>query len=105
MYLVNYLSLQTAQQLFIAVSRYRTEQGLVGAMNGTNTTFTTPSGDRFVHNLPFLTIAVYYNGLRLSLLDDYMLVESGGPGTGFDTVLMSIAPVPPDHLTADYVLR
>jgi hypothetical protein len=104
-YLVNYLSLQTAQQLFIAVSRFRTEQALIGPMNGANTTFTTPSGDKFVHNLPFLTIAVFYNGVRLVLLDDYMLAESGGPGTGFDTVLLVLAPVAPDHLIADYVLR
>jgi hypothetical protein len=103
-YLVNYLSLQTAQQLFIAVSRFRTEQGLVGPKNGSNLTFTTPSGDKFVNNLPFLTIAVYYNGLRLQLLDDYMLSESGGLGTGFDTVLLAYPPVSPDNLLADYVL-
>ena len=104
MYLVNYLSLQTAQQLFISVARFRTEQALVGPLNGSNTTFQTPSQEKFVHNLPFLTIQIYYNGLRLTLLDDYTVAESGGAGTGFDTILVSLPPVSPDHLIADYVI-
>lgn len=104
MYLVNFLSLQTAQQLFIAVSRYRTEQGLVGTVDGVNQTFTTPSGEKFVNNLPFLSIDVYYNGLRLTLLDDYSLAESGGAGTGYDTVILALAPIVGDHLLADYII-
>jgi hypothetical protein len=103
-WLINYLSLQTAQQLFISVSRYRTEQNLVGVQDGVNTVFLTPSGEKFVNNLPFLTIQVYYNGLRQALLDDYTLSESGGPGTGFDTVQFTIAPVSYDHLVVDYVI-
>lgn len=104
MYLVNYLSLQTAQQLFIAVGRYRTGQGLVGPMTGANYVFYTPGNEKFTHNLPFLTIHVYYNGVRLTYIDDYMIQESLGPGTGFDTVILNVAPKPGDHLLADYIL-
>lgn len=104
MYLINYLNLQTAQQLFIAAGRYRTGQGLIGPKNGVNLTFTTPGLDHYVHNLPFLTITVYLNGQRMTLLDDYIVVESMGAGTGFDTIVLNEAPFSDDHLLADYVI-
>jgi len=47
---------------------------------------------------------VYYNGTRLLWLDDYLLVESGGGGTGYDTVVLAIAPKPGDKVFADYVV-
>ncbi len=105
MYLINPLSLQIASTLFIQISRYRAAQGLVGPKNGVNETFTTPGLEKFVHNLPFLDISVYYNGVRLALLDDYMVVESGGAGTGFDTIIMNVAPLATDHLFADYIIQ
>lgn len=105
MYLLNYLSLQLAQQLFIAVGRYRTEQNLVGAKDGTNFSFLVPGGEKYVHNLPFLTVVVYLNGMRLAMLDDYVVQESGGPGTGYDTVVLSEAPFNDDQLFADYVIQ
>lgn len=104
MYLVNYLNLQTALQLFIAVGRFRTGQGLVGTQDGLNHTFRVSGGEKFVHNLPFLSIIVYVNGLRLTLLDDYVISESGGPGTGFDTVVLAQAPYANDHVLVDYVV-
>lgn len=105
MYLINNLSLEVAQQIFIAASRFRVGQLLVGDKNGVNVVFTTPGLEAFDHNLPFLDISVYYNGARLKLLDDYTVAESGGVGTGFDTVLLSIpAPEDDDHLLADYIL-
>jgi hypothetical protein len=103
-YLINYLSLHTAQQLFIAVGRYRTGLGLAGVRDGTNTVFRVPGGETFVHNLPFLTAVVYVNGVRMALLDDYVIQESGGSGTGYDTVVLSEAPYNNDHLTVDYVV-
>ncbi len=104
MYLINPLNVQIAQTLFIAISRFRAAQGLVGPKDGTNEVFTTPGLEAFVHNLPFLDISVYYNGIRLALLDDYMVAESGGPGTGYDTIIMNVPPLYNDHLFADYVL-
>lgn len=103
MYLLNYLSLQLAQQLFISVGRYRTGIGLLGAKDGVNSTYTTPGLETFVHNLPYLSIAVFYNGQRLTLLDDYVIMESGGSGAGYDTVILVISPKPGDKVSADYV--
>lgn len=105
MYLLNALSLQLAQQLFINVGRYRCGQNLVGVIDGINTTYYTPGLEKFAHNLPFFDISVLYNGSRLKLLDDYAVGESLGPGFGFDTVILTVAPRTGDHLFADYILR
>ena len=102
MYLINYLSLQTAQQLFIAVGRYRTGISLIGPKDGSNQAFHTPGHEKFTHNLPYLTMHVYFNGVRQLLLDDYVLVESGGPGTGYDTVLLDRVVRFDDVIFADY---
>lgn len=103
MYLVNFLSLQTASQLFLSSARFRTGLDLVGPKNGSNLVFTVPPGDKFTHNLPFLSIQVYFNGQRLKLIDDYVINESGGPGSGYDTIILEVAPRVADKLAADYV--
>lgn len=104
MYLVNYLSLQAADQRYIAASRFRVGQPLTGPIDGANVTFVVPSGDKFAHNLPFLSIQVYYNGQRLILLDDYTVIESGGFGSGYDTVVLEVAPKVNDKVMVDYIL-
>lgn len=103
MYLVNFFNLQAAQQLFVAASRFRTNQELLGVQNGVNVTYTIPVGDKFTHNLPFFTIQVYFNGVRQKLLNDYIVLESGGFGTGFDTVVLELAPRAGDNLLCDYI--
>ena len=73
---------------------------LAGAVNGVNLTFTTP--EKFLHAVPGLSARVHLNGQRLLRVDDYTLAESGGPGTGFDTVVLLHAPVTGDKVFADY---
>jgi hypothetical protein len=102
-YLINYLDAQTIYQQFVAAGRYRTGQELVGTKDGVNVTFTVLPGDLFTHNLPFLTPAVYYNGQRLKLIDDYTIAESGGSGTGYDTIILEVPPRPGDNMLVDYV--
>lgn len=103
MYLINGLSLQYAQQLFIEIGRFRTGVQLVGVIDGLNNIFITPGSEKFTHNLPFITPAVFYNGQRLVLLDDYTLTESFGVGTGFDTINLFFAPKLGDKIMADYI--
>jgi hypothetical protein len=70
-----------------------------GAINGVNRTFTFPSA--------FSQVGVYLNGVRLIANDDYVPIETGGPGTGFNAVLLSFTPEPgvtPDVISADYVV-
>lgn len=101
MYLVNPLSLQLAQQLFLTTDRLRVGIRLQGPQNGVNTIFTSP--EKFTHNLPFIDLSLYLNGSRLNLLDDYLVFEST-PGQGFDTVQLLTPPLlGNDVLIADYV--
>lgn len=82
-------------------------QVLLGAKNGLNRIFTTP--EKF---LP-LTIRVYHNGRRLvratalsPAYGDYYVMESGGPGTGYDTVIfLSFTPVEKSGLLTDYAIQ
>jgi hypothetical protein len=79
---------------------------LVGLVNNVNTIFTIPSGTWI--QVPPYKIIVYKNGVKQVLGDDYTIAESGGPGTGYDTVILAIPPetipAPIDVITADYYI-
>jgi hypothetical protein len=89
----------------------RTGIALIGPRDGNNRVFrTTP--DYFVHD-PTGTgrdIEVWHNGRRLALTEapdpsqgDLFVSESGGVGTGFDTItLLTFAPSGKSTLLADY---
>ena len=59
-----------------------------GLVDGINAEFTTP--EFFDPS----TIRVYRNGQRETLDEDFTVSESGGVGTGFDTVTFDSACVP-----------
>jgi hypothetical protein len=77
---------------------------LVGTIDGTNTTFTIPSGTWIQNSI--YKIVVYKNGVKQVYLDDYIIAEGGGVGTGYNTVIFTVppspTPLPPDVMTADY---
>jgi hypothetical protein len=75
---------------------------LVGVKDGVNREFTTP--DYFLPD----TIKVYHNGRRLlrssstPSFGNYVVSESGGAGTGFDTITLFFSPTPISGLFSDY---
>lgn len=77
---------------------------LNGTVDGVNTIFTIPSGT-WIQNTTY-KIIVYLNGVKQVYLDDYLIAEGGGAGTGYNTVIFTVAPTnalsPPDIVTADY---
>jgi hypothetical protein len=79
---------------------------LLGAVDDSNTVFTIPFG-KFIQNVLY-KIIVYKNGVKQFFLDDYFIAESGGPGSGYDTVIFveppTTTPPPDDIITADYYL-
>ena len=80
---------------------------LFGAKDGVNRIFTTP--DKFVNgnfaNSEF-RILIRHNGKGLEENIDYIVQESGGSGTGFDTVvIISFVPNTKSRLLADYVTK
>lgn len=74
----------------------------VGLINGANTAYTTAKD--FIPG----SESVLYNGVHLSegAGNDYVRSESGGLGTGFDTITLAFAPKAspgnPDTLLANY---
>ncbi len=85
----------------------RQSLALVGSIDSVNTIFTLPFGEVAVHTAPGPAVQVMYNGqvLQYGAGDDYSVSESGGLGTGFDTVTMNFAPLTGDRLTVNYVLK
>lgn len=84
-------------------ARFRWNIPLVGVKDGTNLTFTTP--EPYLHTAE-VTICVYRNGVRLEqgAGNDYTVLESGGQGTGYDTIVLAMAgPRSWEKLYADYV--
>jgi len=75
---------------------------LIGAINGSNQAFSVP--ESFLHNPPKTSIQVFLNGQALLLSDDYTLSESGGIGTGFDTVTTVVVPRSGDKIWAHYIV-
>ena len=77
---------------------------LLGLKNDSNRTFTTP--DIFINEDrggDLLTINIFHNGNRLKENDEYVLVESGGVGTGFNTIIITaFKPKPTSTLVANY---
>lgn len=90
----------------LAVLRFVDEQ-LVGVVDNMNTIFTIPTG-KFIQNNTY-KIVVYINGVKQFYTQDYLIAESGGLGTGYDTVIFTIAPSVVDSytdiLTADYYIN
>lgn len=89
---------------FIPTSRFRTGISLFGVIDGSNTSFTVAPEEKFVHDPPYIQIRIFYNGIRLFWPDDYSLDESEGDGTGYDMVVLAVAPKPGDKLFADYIV-
>jgi hypothetical protein len=80
---------------------------LSGTVNDVNTVFQILSG-KFIQDGTY-KIIVYKNGVKQVFTDDYFIAESGGPGTGYDTVIFVVppatTPIPVDILTADYYVQ
>jgi len=75
-------------------------QPVVGAINGVNFTFTSPT--KFIHLNPD-TEVLLYNGARLDHggANDYVVSESV-PGTGYDIITLTFIPQPGDKLLIDF---
>jgi len=98
-------SITGAEAAQILLRRFRWEIDLLGVKDGVNKTFTTPPPEKFVQK-DNIKIQVYFNGQRLrhGATNDFTIAESGGVGTGFDTIILAIAPRNQDVVTADYIV-
>ena len=87
--------------------RWVQEVQLIGVKDGTNRTFKTP--DKFIYGI-FITGDQFHINIKVDGKNyyegvDYNLSESGGPGTGYDTVYFKpFAPKPRNLLFATYAV-
>lgn len=85
---------------------FRDEIPLIGLKDGFNRSFYTP--EKFINGSYFgntFHIEVSHNGKKIFDGIDYTLSESGGLGTGYDTInFVSFVPVARSVLKANYVI-
>ena len=103
--LCNGLSIPRALKLFVLAGDFRENIAPVGVLDGVNDTFTLPGGEKAVHLVSGLQIKLYRNGFRqkLGVGCDYTVSESGGVGTGFDTITVDPPPLSYEILLTDFV--
>ena len=95
----------------IAVIPYLFKQdiALIGDINNTNRIFTIPSPDKFINGTFYgntFKIQVFHNGRLLIESIDYLISESGGTGTGYDTIiLISFTPRVNSKIIANYTIK
>lgn len=79
---------------------------LVGARDGLNRIYKVPNSDKFINGTfqnSELSISVYHNGKLLEQNIDYIVAESGGVGTGFDSVIFTnYSPPSRSRILANY---
>lgn len=84
---------------------FKQQIALIGTKDNTNRVFSTP--DNFLNgtfgNNEF-RILIRHNGRDLVETIDYFVSESGGPGTGYDVIILNFSPKPRSILVADYVV-
>lgn len=82
---------------------------LIGDIDGINRIFKIPSPDKFINGVfhgNTFKIQVFHNGRELIETDDYIVSESGGVGTGYDTIiLVSFSPRYKSKMYSNYVIE
>jgi len=79
---------------------------LTAQVDGVATSFTLTSGGKAFHDPPKQVVMdIYLNGQRQVVggTEDYTVSESGGAGTGFDTILFTFTPRSADRLIVNYL--
>jgi hypothetical protein len=88
---------------------FRDNVVLIGPKNNANKVFRVPTPDKFINGTyddNEFRIIIDHNGRRLIQNIDYIISESGGPGSGFDTVeFISFVPNKCSKIIADYVIE
>lgn len=81
----------------LEIGDFKEYVALSGAQNGTNLVYTIP--DKAIHAPPGFQLKVYRNGVLLNpgVSNDFTASESGGAGTGFDTITFATGSAPKSY--------
>ena len=86
----------------------RITDDLTAQATGATTIFVLNAGAKAYHSLVSdIQIWVHVNGVRQreGALNDYSVTESGGAGTGFDTITFTYTPDAGDHILVDFLRK
>jgi hypothetical protein len=83
----------------ITPAQFNYDVPLTGTVDGVNTTFTTPT--QYLHGLG-IQIQVFVGGMKVAS-NAFTPTESGGAGTGYDTIVFTVAPTVGFSVTADFI--
>jgi len=95
----------------VATIPFLLKQGvpMIGVVNNSNRIFTIPPSDKFINGTfhgNLFRIQVFHNGRELDETIDYIVSESGGVGTGYDTIILtSFAPRKKSKMYCNYVIE
>lgn len=82
---------------------------LVGARDGVNRLYKIPAPDKFINGIfqnSEFHISVHHNGKLLEQGIDFIVAESGGVGTGYDSVIFTnYSPIARSRLLSSYVVK
>lgn len=82
---------------------------LVGARDGVNRIYKVPTPDKFINGIfqnSEFNISVHHNGKLLEQGIDFIVAESGGNGSGYDSVIFTnYSPIARSRLLASYVVE
>lgn len=89
-------NLQEAIEQTLLARKYHT--AVTGVIDGVNTVFTLAEEFKDGSETIFVNGVEQESGIGC----DYVTSESGGAGTGFDTITFTYAPIASDRIDADY---
>jgi hypothetical protein len=93
-----------ARRRSVAATKIRHQVALDGALDGDNRIFMIPNGEKAIHNPTGGIKARPYHGTRRLLDFEFVMEESGGPGTGFNQLrLIAFAPPATSLVFMDFV--
>jgi len=90
----------------VATGNIRDQVPLDGALDGINREFTIPAGEKAIHSPSGgIRMKPHHNTRRL-LDDEFVAIESGGSGTGYDTVVITaFAPSSRSRIFLDFIVQ
>ena len=90
----------------VAQSAWRHQIPMDGSYNGIDRVYTIPNGEKAEHDTPDgIKMRPYHNTRRFQD-NEFVALESGGAGTGYDAILVvAFAPPPTSRIFLDYVAK
>lgn len=90
----------------VAQSAWRHQVVMNGSLDGINRVFQIPDGEKAEHNpTGGIKMRPYHNTRRFQD-NEFVVVESGGAGTGYDRIVVTaFAPPPTSRIFLDFVAK